>query len=61
MALKTPTNAAFASNRTGFIFSKLPVYPAFSPTCSQIKYRHLWHGNQGYPYLEDFYLASSKR
>ncbi len=46
---ETPTNAAFVANGTAIVFSRLPTCLAFSPTFSQRKYRHFWHGNQGNP------------
>jgi hypothetical protein len=42
-------DATFAANRKAIIFSRLPMYPVFSPMFSWTKYRHFWHGNQGYP------------
>jgi hypothetical protein len=46
---KSPKRAAFAEHRTAIVFSRLPVRPAFLPMFLWIKYRHFWHGNQGYP------------
>jgi hypothetical protein len=46
---KTPKRAAFAAHRTAIVFSRLPVRPAFLPMFLWTKYRHSWHGNQGYP------------
>jgi hypothetical protein len=49
MALQTAENATFAANRMAIVFSRLPIFPAISPTFSRTKYRHFWHGNQGDP------------
>jgi hypothetical protein len=49
MDLQTAENATFAANRMAIVFSRLPIFPAISPTFSRTKYRHFWHGNQGDP------------
>jgi hypothetical protein len=49
MALQNAEKTTFAASRTAIVISKLPMCPAISPTLSRTKYRHFWHGNQGYP------------